>query len=75
MQPPPVVPIEYAGKWIAWDFKETKIIATGRSYEETLQAAEATGETRPILDKAPDARVRFMGGPRLKIRRHLLEKD
>jgi hypothetical protein len=61
---PPIVPIEYAGKWIAWDFAETKIIASGRSYEETLKAAEATGEKRPILAKAPDARVRFIGGHR-----------
>ena len=63
-QPPPIVPIEYAGKWIAWDFDETKIIASGRSYKETLLAAEATGETRPILVKTPDARVRFIGGTR-----------
>lgn len=63
-QSPPIVPIEYAGKWIAWDFDETKIIASGRSYEETKKAAEATGEDRPVLVKAPDARVRFIGGHR-----------
>ncbi len=65
MKTPPIVPIEYAGKWIAWDFDETKIIASGRSYEETVKAAEATGEKRPILVKVPDAQVRFIGGPRL----------
>jgi len=61
---PPIVPIEYAGKWIAWDFNETKIIASGRSYEDTRKAAEATGEKRPVLAKAPDAKVRFIGGHR-----------
>jgi hypothetical protein len=64
MNEPPIVPIEYAGKWIAWDFNETRIIASGRSYEETLRAAKATGEPRPILAKAPDRRVRFIGGHR-----------
>jgi hypothetical protein len=59
---PPIVPIEYAGKWIAWDFERTKIIASGRTYAETVRAAEATGETRTILAKTPDAHVRFMRG-------------
>lgn len=63
-QPPPIVPIEYAGKWIAWDFNETKIIASGQTYKATKVAAEATGEARPVLVKAPDANVRFMGGHR-----------
>jgi hypothetical protein len=61
-QLPPIVPKKYAGKWIAYDFAETKIIASGRSYEETLKAAKATGEARPVLVKTPDARVRFIGG-------------
>jgi hypothetical protein len=61
---PPIVPIEYAGKWIVWDFDETRIIASGRSYEEAKKAAEATGEKRPILEKTPDAKVRFIGGHR-----------
>ena len=64
IQSPPIVPIEFAGKWIAWDFDETRIIACGRSYQETKNAALATGENRPILEKVPDARVRFIGGHR-----------
>jgi hypothetical protein len=54
--------MEYAGKWIAWNFEETKIIASGISYGETKQAAQAAGEERPVLVKAPDADVRFLGG-------------
>ncbi len=61
---PPAVPIEYCGKWIAWDFEETKIIASGRSYAETKEAAQATGENRPVLVKAPQADARFIGGHR-----------
>ena len=61
---PPIVPIEFAGKWIAWDFHETKIIASGQSYSETKKAAYAAGDDRPILEKVPDAKVRFIGGHR-----------
>jgi hypothetical protein len=61
-QEPPIVPIEYAGKWIAWDYEQTRIIASGCTYAETIRAAQATGEKRPILEKAPDVRVRFIGG-------------
>lgn len=59
---PPSVPKEYSGKWIAWNFERTKIIASGRTWLETKRAAEATGEKRPILAKAPRYEVRFVGG-------------
>ncbi len=61
---PPIVPIEFAGKWIAWDFDERHIIASGRSYREVRTAAEQTGECRPVLEKVSDAKVRFIGGHR-----------
>jgi hypothetical protein len=54
----------YCGKWIAWDFDETKIIASGPSYAETKKAAQAQGEERPVLVKAPQADARFIGGHR-----------
>ena len=63
-QQPPVVSIDHSGKWIAWNFDETKIIATGASYSETKEAAQAAGEDRPVLVKAPQAEVRFIGGHR-----------
>lgn len=59
--PPESVPIEYAGKWLAWDFDETKILAAANSYSEAKQLAEAMGELRPVLVKAPDAQTRFIG--------------
>ena len=64
IQQPPTVPIEHCGKWIAWDFDETRIVATGDTYAETKKAAEAQGEQRPVLVKAPQADVRFIGGHR-----------
>lgn len=60
----PRVPKEYSGKWIAWDFNRTRIVASGTSLEEAKQAAQAAGEIRPILAKVPRADVRFLGGRR-----------
>lgn len=56
------VPREYCGKWIAWNHERTKIVASGRTYRETREAAEKAGEPRPILTKAPEAAKRFVGG-------------
>ena len=59
-----IVPKEYSGKWIAWDFNLTRIVASGTTFAEAKQAAQAAGETRPILAKVPRADVRFLGGRR-----------
>ena len=60
----PVVPQECGGKWIAWNYERTKILATRRTFAEAKQAAESLGETKPVLAKAPRADVRFLGGKR-----------
>ena len=59
---PPIVPRKYAGKWIAWNHGQTRIVASGRTYAEAYDAAVAAGETDPLLAKAPQAKVRFVGG-------------
>lgn len=61
-QNPPVVPKEFAGRWIAWDREQTRIVATGRTFAEAKQAADEVGESEPLLAKAPRADVRFVGG-------------
>jgi hypothetical protein len=61
-QPPPTVPRRYAGQWIAWDRRQTKIIAAGRSFAEAKERAIAAGEPAPVLAKVPKANVRFVGG-------------
>ena len=58
----PVVPIEYAGLWIAWNHECTRIVASGRTVADVVKAAAAAGETDPIFAKAPKADVRFAGG-------------
>ena len=55
------VPREYAGKWIAWDHAMTRIIASGESLTEVMQAAEQVGEFDPVLDKVPRADVHLIG--------------
>jgi hypothetical protein len=55
------VPVEYAGKWLAWDHEETCILAAEHTFAEAKAAAEAAGEKRPVMVKAPLADVRFVG--------------
>jgi hypothetical protein len=59
----PVVPKEFAGKWIAWDHAMRRIIASGISPAEVWKAAKETGESDPILAKSPAANVRLIGAP------------
>ncbi len=57
----PTVPIEYAGKWIAWDHAMTRIMASGESPCEVVEAAKKIGEPDPVLDRVPPANVRLIG--------------
>jgi hypothetical protein len=57
----PIVPLKYAGLWIAWNHESTRIIASARTFQEAKDAAVAAGENDPILEKAPKANVRFVG--------------
>jgi hypothetical protein len=60
----PVVPLEYAGLWIAWDRGHTRIVASGLSFNAAYQAAIAAGEPEPILGKAPQAEIWLVGPAR-----------
>ena len=61
---PPLVPLEYGGKWIAWDHDRTKIVGSGQTLFEARDAANKAGEARPFLTKAPHPTIRFAGGAR-----------
>ncbi len=61
----PVVPLEYAGLWIAWDRQHARIVASGPTIEAAFTAAVAAGEPEPILASAPDADIWSIGGPRI----------
>jgi len=60
----PPVPQQFAGKWIAWDWKRTRIIASGGTRQDVRRMALTTGEARPILDRVPDPKCNFLGGCR-----------
>ena len=60
----PLVPIEYCGKWIAWNHDRTEIVGSGETLSEARNAANKAGETRPYLTKAPHPTIRFAGGAR-----------
>ncbi|MEX2171893.1 MAG: DUF5678 domain-containing protein [Pirellulales bacterium] len=63
-QPAPLVPRKFAGQWIAWNRDRNVIVASGRTLGDARRAAQAAGESAPILAKAPRANVRFLGGVR-----------
>jgi len=47
--------MDYAGRWIAWNPRGTRIVASGRTLQEAAQDALATGETQPVFAKVPKA--------------------
>lgn len=63
-QETPIVPIEHAGLWIAWNADATKIIASGEDLDAVYQAAKATGEEDPSFEKVPPSHVRLLGAIR-----------
>lgn len=56
-----VVPRKHAGKWIAWNSRETKIVASARTLAEARRAAALAGEREPILEKVPRTLVGRIG--------------
>jgi hypothetical protein len=58
----PIVPKEYAGKWIAWNCNQTEIVASGQTADEAEDLARKRGEEFPILAKVPLSDVRLLGG-------------
>jgi len=63
----PRVPKEYTGKWVAWDRDETRIVATGDTFDEAKQSAAAAGQSAVLMARVPaQPRVRF-GRPLLSM--------
>lgn len=60
--PVPKVQKKFCGLWIAWNHAQTKIVASGKTLDEAIAAAEWTGEKQPLFTKAPQAESRFVGG-------------
>lgn len=58
---PKMAPIEYAGKWVAWDDERQNIVASGTDMEEVYQQAIAVGNERPLLQKVRRADRLYIG--------------
>lgn len=48
---PESVPLELAGKWIAWSGDGLRIIGSGLTLDEAEQAAAQAGEKEPIFQR------------------------
>lgn len=59
----PTVPLKYAGKWIAWSFDHTEIVASGDHLKDVHdEVRQAGGDVSKVwFDKVPDANIRFGG--------------
>lgn len=57
----PIVPIEYAGQWIAWNEDHTKIVASGKTLREADENAIATEEKHLWFEKIPSSTDFFSG--------------
>jgi hypothetical protein len=59
----PVVPREYAGKWIAWSADGRRIVAVGESFEACEQTATRAGfpADRIAIERVPETRYRQTG--------------
>ncbi|OGY31512.1 MAG: hypothetical protein A3C02_00780 [Candidatus Andersenbacteria bacterium RIFCSPHIGHO2_02_FULL_45_11] len=58
---PQTVPIEYAGKWIAWSDDHMRIVASADRLADLHREVERIGEKDVWYDKVPDANIRFGG--------------
>ena len=61
---PPIVPKQYGGKWIAWDYAGTRIVASGDTLAAAKQAAQIAGDVSPRFEKVPRSDVRIIGAAR-----------
>ena len=55
------VPIEYAGKWVAWAPDHSQILAHSESIQELWQIARDRRISDPIFEKVPRSDVSFVG--------------
>jgi hypothetical protein len=61
----PRVPREYAGRWVAWDRDQTRIVASGDSFDEAKIAASAAGESSVLMARVPARSAMRFGRPLL----------
>lgn len=65
IHPTSTVPRELGGKWIAWNYEGTRIVASGEDLKSVEAAARRAGEGRPRLERIPNSDRRIVGGAKL----------
>jgi hypothetical protein len=64
----PRVPNELTGKWVAWDRDETRIVASGDTFDAAKQSAAAAGQSAVLMARVPSQpRFRFGRRPLLSM--------
>jgi hypothetical protein len=60
---PQVVPLEHAGKWVAWSSDGLRIVASGVSFSTCERAAVAAGfaADQVAIERVPQGRLRATG--------------
>ena len=59
-QDQPIVPVQYAGKWIAWTGDGMRIAGVGDTPEEAEAAAKAANVTQVIHEWVPPANEQIL---------------
>lgn len=55
------VPVEYGGKWVAWNSDHSQIIAHSDTIQELWQVINERRIPDAVFEKVPRADVRFVG--------------
>jgi hypothetical protein len=58
---PTAVPVELAGKWVAWNADHTRVVAHAETLQQLWQVVREMQVVDPVLEKVPRADVRFVG--------------
>jgi len=41
------------GSWLAFSQDESRVVATGKTYDDAVEAAEKAGESDPVITRVP----------------------
>jgi hypothetical protein len=63
----PMVPKELTGKGVAWDRGQTRIVGSGRTFDEAKDSAAAAGQSAVLMARVSEHHRGRFGRPLLSI--------
>ncbi len=48
------VPKELTGRWVAWDRGQTRIVGSGRTFDEAKHSAASAGQSAVLMARVPE---------------------